>query len=348
MRTDSQVEQMSDASGPPSVTGAADLRKAFQEAFQERGYPVAFVGSDVEKLKIFNVLTELKLARRIGPIPARGSNEEKEAKAKFKVGLKPNQIKDKATGAIFELVEDKDGLKPNQIKDEATGAIYELVEDKDGLKPNQIKDEATGAVHELDILNRNQIKDEENGVVYEVDNKPSVIISITGDAYDLPEDRELEEAVTSLMTFCSKLECSSFLLSVEAAHRAILANYVFREEQIKKAYDELSENQKSNFKEIADRKTMRISHLLQIRIRELAENYNTGAASKLFKYPSARDVLLDITKTFLNLDDDKNTLSMLAKVFNLPAVKTDFNKEFKLPESEPEPISCGKRLSKSR
>jgi hypothetical protein len=345
VRTDSQVEQMSDASGPPSVTGAADLRKAFQEAFQERGYPVAFVGSDVEKLKIFNVLTELKLARRIGPIPARGSNEEKEAEAKFKVGLKPNQIKDKATGAIFELVEDKDGLKPNQIKDEATGAIYELVEDKDGLKPNQIKDEATGAVHELDILKPNQIKDEENGVVYQVDNRPSVIISITGDALDLPEDRELEEAVTSLTKVCREKELQTFVLSSEVAHRAILANYVYREDQITKNYINVEEH-KAKLESLKEVKSMLISYLLEIRIQELENRIKVQdeispkiqLLSKCFKYASVRDVLLDISKKL------EENVSRLWSLFNLPVPKLD--KQLNLPQSEP--VSSVKRLSKNR
>jgi hypothetical protein len=339
---------MSDASGPPSVTDAANLRKAFQEAFQERGYPVAFVGSDVEKLKIFNVLTELRLARPVGPIPARGSNEEKETKAKDKNGLKPNQIKDTATGAIFELVQYRDGLKPNQIKDTATGAIFELVQYRDGLKPNQIKDEATGAVYELaDILKPNQIKDEENGVVYEVDNRPSVIISITGDAADLPEDHELEEAVTSLVDFCRiKLEGHPLLLSYDAAHRAILANCVKKEEQIKDLY--ATRNEKPNYepKDTADSKCMRISHLLQIRIIDLIDKcVDVKKTEAILKYPSARDVLLDISK---KLEGENGAIFLIEKVFDLKNSEFAKNFDFLELKPEPEPISSGKRLSKSR
>jgi hypothetical protein len=174
-----------------------------EKAFQERGYPVAFVGSDVDKLHIFNVLTELKLARLIGPIPDHGSKEYKEAKAKDKEGPNPNLFKDKATKSV-----------------------------------------------------------------YEVDNRPSVIISITGDAADLPEDHELEEAVTSLVDFCQKEKLNKFVLSSEAAHRAILANYVYREEQITKNYIDLEEH-KAKLESFKKVKSMQISYLLEIRIREL-------------------------------------------------------------------------------
>lgn len=266
----------------PLIGDALELQKTFQK----EGYPVAFVGSDVDKLKIFNVLTELKLARRVGPIPDRGSKEEKEAKAKAK---------------------DKDGIQPNLFKDEATNYVYEVAD------------------------------------------KPSAIISITGDAADMPEDHELEEAVASLTKICrqEKEKLNKFVLSSEAAHRAILANYVYREDQIKKNY---ASDEHKELREVLERftkvKSMQISHLLGIRIRELGENANAGikekidSLSKCFKYASVRDVLLDITKTL-----EENIKSLWSGDFDFPELKvvTESNSTY-----IPEPISCGKRLSKSR
>jgi hypothetical protein len=270
----------------PKLTGnAVELEKAFQE----RGYPVAFVGSDVDKLHIFKVLTELKLARLIGPIPDHGSKEYKDAKAKDKEGLNPNLFKDKATKSV-----------------------------------------------------------------YEVDNRPSVIISITGDAADLPEDHELEEAVTSLTLFCREKEFETFVLSSEAAHRAILANYVYREEQITKNYINLEEHKKKD-------KSMLISYLLEIRIQELEDRIivkgeirpkiqdeispKIQLLSKCFKYASVRDVLLDISKKL-----EENVSRLLSGDFDFPELKVaaqpNSASDRKVYISEP--ISSGKRLSKSR
>jgi hypothetical protein len=263
-----------------------------EKAFQERGYPVAFVGSDVDKLHIFNVLTELKLARRIGPIPDHGSKEYKEAKAKDKEGLNPNRIKDKATKSV-----------------------------------------------------------------YEVDDMPSVIISITGDAADLPEDHELEEAVASLTVFCRdkkrENKLKTFVLSSEVAHRAILANYVYREEQITKNYIDLEEHKAKleSFKEV---KSMLISYLLEIRIRELESRINDvndemrpkiRLLSKCFKYASVRDVLLDISKKL-----EENVSRLWSGDFDFSELKEEAqpNSASDRQVYIPEPISSGKRLSKSR
>jgi hypothetical protein len=268
-----------------------------QMAFKEKGYPVAFIGSDVDKLKIFNVLTELKLARRIGPIPTRGSKEEEEAKA-----------------------QDKDGLNPHQIKDEATGCVYE------------------------------------------VDNRPSVIISITGDAYDLPEDHELEEAVTLLTAFCREKKLNSFVLSREAAHRAILANYVYREEHITENYIDVVEEHKAKLESLKKFKSMLISYLLEIRIQELENRFKvqdeiSQLLSECFKYVSVRDVLLNITK---KLEDNVDRLFSGDFKFRELELKVATQKKKRFltqPKSsfdldsdfyEPEPILSSKRLSKSR
>jgi hypothetical protein len=265
-----------------SLTGNA---VELQNAFKEKNYPVAFVGSDKEKLKIFNVLTELNLARLVGPIPARGSKEEKEAKAKA-----------------------KDGIQTNLFKDEATNNVYVVAD------------------------------------------KPSAIISITGDAVDLPEDHELEEAVASLTNICRQQNLNKFVLSSEAAHRAILANYVCREDQIKKIYDSDEHKELKVELRLEDTqfKSMQIAHLLVIRIRKLCQNANAGikenidSLSKCFKYPSVRDVLLDVTKPLEEIikklwSDDFDFLELKG----LTASNSASNREV-------EPISCGKRLSKSR
>lgn len=272
-----------------SLTGnAVELQDKFRKVYPDN--PVAFVGSDVEKLKIFNVLTELKLASRVGPIPDRGSKEEKEAKAKA-----------------------KDGLQTNLFKDEATNSVYEVAD------------------------------------------QPSAIISITGDAVDLPEDHELENAVASLTKFCRERTLNKFVLSSEAAHRAILANYVYREGQIKEIYDS-HEHKELKLKlglEDAKFKSMQISHLLGIRIQILNQyandqnangwmKKNIGSLSKCFKYPSVRDVLLDITKTWMD-----SFKKLLSSDFDFPELQgaTEPNSAS---NREVEPISCGKRLSKSR
>lgn len=266
----------------PKHGNAVELEKAFQEKY--KGYPVAFVGSDVDKLHIFNVLTELKLARLIGPIPDHGSKEYKEAKAKDKEGLNPNLFKDKATK-----------------------------------------------------------------FVYEVDDRPSVIISITGDAADLPEDHELEEAVTSLTLFCRENNFKTFLLSSEAAHRAILANYFYREEQIMKNVEE----HKAKLESLKKVKSMLISYLLEIRIQELESRIKVQdeispkiqLLSKCFKYASVRDVLLDISKKL-----EENVSRLWSDDFDFPELKVAAqpNSASDRKDYIPEPISSGKRLSKSR
>jgi hypothetical protein len=254
-----------------------------QMAFKEKGYPVAFIGSDVDKLKIFNVLTELKLARLLGPIP------------------------------------DQEGLNPNLFEDKATKCVYE------------------------------------------VDNRPSVIISITGDAYDLPEDHELEEAVTLLTKVCCENKLT-FVLSSEAAHRAILANYVYGEEQITKNYITVEEH-KAKLESLKKVKSMLISYLLKIRIQELENRIKVHdeispkiqLLSKCFKYVSVRDVLLNITKKL-----EENVYRLFSDDFNFPELKvaTQPKSFFGLDSDDdddldsdiyiPEPILSSKRLSKSR
>ncbi len=293
LKRDIRVANSREQPGKMAQQGSATLKGnavELQMAFQEKGYPVAFVGSDVddnyEKLHIFKVLEELKLARRIGPIPDRGSKEEKEAKAK-----------------------DKDGLKTN------------LFQDKKGTKS-----------------------------VYEVDDRPSVIISITGDAADLPEDHELEEAVASLTGFCGTETLNKFVLSSEAAHRAILANYVYREDQIKKNYIDVEEH-KAKLESFTKVKCMQISYLLEIRIQELGGSRQgvteeikpkIQLLSKCFKYASVRDVLLDITK---KLED--NVSRLWSGDFNFPELK-ETKSASNGEDCNTEPISSGKRLSKSR
>ncbi len=197
----------------------------------------------------------------------------------------------------------------------------------------------------------NTFKDKATEYVYKVDNKPSVIISITGDADELPDDHELEEGVASLRDFCltQKQQCGIFLLSGDAAHRAILANYVHNDTKIDEANVVHKEDLESFLeqKKGAKKRSMKglkISYLIQKRIKELSTLHTSKATetesqfskiadSACFKYPSVRDVLLDITQ---------KTQYAVSRLFSL---KFDFVLK---PEAEAEPLSSGKRLPKSR
>ncbi len=245
-----------------------------QDAFQKKGYPVAFVGSVEDKLKIFNVLTELKLARRIRPIPDHDSKEYEEAKDKDQEGLNPNLFKDKATN-----------------------------------------------------------------YVYEVRNKPSVIISITGDAADLPEDQELNQGVKNLMGFCIKFDKDDkFPFCAEDARRALLLNYIHRKADIEKLLRAMKKEGSISVLSSAatDSKILQISYLLQVRIEDLDVNKRFEEKySKHFKYPSVRDMLLNVN------EDVYKQLTLLDNHFNFARQKEEGGRDI-------EPIASVKRLPKSR
>jgi hypothetical protein len=260
------------AQGGENVTLSGDaqaLQKELSELEDKR--PIAFVGKDVKKLHIFNVLTELKLASLIPPIPA---EEKKKNKAK-----------------------DKEGFHPNRFKDEVTDSMYE------------------------------------------VSNKPSVIISITGDAVDLPDDRELDQGVDDLMKFCiERRVAEAFPFSDEDARRALLSNYMCKEEEIQTQLKMLEPNKEYHRCEKfpVDSKIFRISYLLQVRIVELDNDARFKETFlKKFKYPSVRDMLLNINN---NLTAQ---LDVLEKNF-------EFFVDSEGAKPDKEPIASAKRISKSR
>ena len=93
---------------------------------------------------------------------------------------------------------------------------------------------------------------------------------------------------------------------------------------------------------------MQIAYLLEIRIQELGGASTEEIKPKIqllsncFKYASVRDVLLDITK---KLED--NVSRLWSGDFNFPELKETKSASDR-EGYEPEPISSGKRLSKSR
>jgi hypothetical protein len=84
----------------------------------------------------------------------------------------------------------------------------------------------------------NLVEDKESGLKYLVDPLPSVIISITGDAQDMPEDDEFVEAVDYLV---KNLRDSGgkLILNRVAASRAISMMTAYKDHEIKEAVDKL-------------------------------------------------------------------------------------------------------------
>ena len=177
----------------------------------------------------------------------------------------------------------------------------------------------------------NQIKDKESGKVYVMKNRPSVIISTTGDAQDLPDDDELTRGVDDLMSFCGNEQQGLekwVKLSREAASRAILSNFMLKQDAIDK-----------------------ISFLLRERIKALNELFKEKKEEnenfqKNFEYPSVRDMMLNVEKPidqqFKSLKDGFDFLN-----------KTHTNKkgtsgDLSNSDSQVEPVASAKRLSKAR
>ena len=178
----------------------------------------------------------------------------------------------------------------------------------------------------------NRIKDKDSGKSYVVDNKPSIIISVTGDAPDLPEDHDLTLGVDNLINFFQENQKDKanalqkwVILGRESACRAFLHNFVHNDESLEKAW-------KEGFGEKPDNKCLKISYLLQKRIRELSDEFKDDLKfrKKLFEYPSVRDVMLDVTKTIKD-----------AVEFVTTQLKFDKGVDC-------EPSACGKRMSKAR
>jgi hypothetical protein len=194
----------------------------------------------------------------------------------------------------------------------------------------------------------NQFKDKESSKTYVVNNRPSVIISITGDAQDLPEDHELHDGIEELLQFChnipestDKLHSCFRLMSREDANRAILLNHM------------------SNMKfEGGPSKCIQISRLLRKRIEDLKETFvekngdkNRELLIKNFKYPSFRDKILSLNA---KIGDLMAELKPEKKLFNFPAhVHTARGKVVdggtqQHTQLRPEPTTGSKRLSKAR
>jgi hypothetical protein len=88
----------------------------------------------------------------------------------------------------------------------------------------------------------NLVKDKESGLKYLVDPLPSVIISITGDAQDMPEDDDFIKAADDLVESVKKTLTTSgegLKLDRVAASRAISMMTAWKKEDIKEAVDKL-------------------------------------------------------------------------------------------------------------
>ena len=202
----------------------------------------------------------------------------------------------------------------------------------DGEPEAHVKSKSKGQKDERNPPN--QIKDKESGKVYVMDNRPSVIISITGDAQDLPDDDELTRGVDDLVTFCRDEQGLQdwVKLSRENASRAILSNFLLKNDAIDSALRAFAQSSSDQLKRTDGKKCLQISFLLQERIKALNKGHTNNAyVNTNFAYPSFRDMLLNIEKT---IDDQLKSLNS----FDFP---NSFN-------SKSEPIACGKRLSKAR
>jgi len=192
----------------------------------------------------------------------------------------------------------------------------------------------------LKPANPNMVKDKKTGQKYLVDPMPSVIISVTGDAQDMPEDHEFIASVDDLMKYMGESR-GIFKLNREAASRAISMMTANKKEKIQQKIDELGDR-------ATDAKSssmcLQISLLIQERIRALESKYNKDATFKdsdncyhtfsdAFRdYPSARDVMLNVVE-----DKDKQIGSLKNYCFTADDE-----------EAKGKPVVTGKRLSKAR
>jgi hypothetical protein len=186
----------------------------------------------------------------------------------------------------------------------------------------------------------NQFKDKESGKTYLVHNRPSVIISITGDAQDLPDDHELNEGLNDLLEFFKNDKDKDdkdkeLKLSREDATRAILSNFSAKFQ---------CEGGRS--------KCLETSHRLKLRIESLRKNFSESSQfiKDNFQFPSFRDMILNVT-------EDKDEAAL--KTF-LSDLKVDKRFNFSVhhharrgssvvdAQHKPEPTTGSKRLSKAR
>ena len=102
----------------------------------------------------------------------------------------------------------------------------------------------------LKPANPNMVKDKKTGQKYLVDPMPSVIISVTGDAQDMPEDHEFIASVDDLMKYMGESR-GIFKLNREAASRAISMMTANKKEKIQEKIDELRRLAQTDYFDIA-------------------------------------------------------------------------------------------------
>jgi hypothetical protein len=231
----------------------------------------------------------------------------------------------------------------------------EASKDAGAAKKDKDKELKKDKDKELKTANPNVVKDKKTGQKYLVDPLPSVIISVTGDAQDMPEDHEFIASVDDLMKFMEE-NGGVLKLNREAASRAISMMTANKKEKIQEKIDELvvkmgtavevqARRAKATAAKSSTSMCMQISLLIQERIRELQSNqdpkYTKFQDSKkhdhtfsdAFRdYPSARDVMLNVVEGIDKQFDSLKTYCFTA----------DDRKE------RDDPVVTGKRLSKAR
>jgi hypothetical protein len=209
----------------------------------------------------------------------------------------------------------------------------------------------------LKPANPNMVKDKKTGQKYLVDPMPSVIISVTGDAQDMPEDHEFIASVDDLMKYMGESR-GIFKLNREAASRAISMMTANKKDKISTAVEKIDKSdmeQAWKDKAKAARSSsmcMQISLLLQVRMLELESMRDLTFKdskkrdyifSEAFKnYPSARDVMLNVSEDDTK-DEKGNVEKAVQKLF-----KTLNAYCFTADDDEGKPVVTGKRLSKAR
>ena len=190
----------------------------------------------------------------------------------------------------------------------------------------------------------NQFKDKESGETYIIASRPSVIISITGDAGDLPDDDDLAHGVEDFLKFCKEDQDlhACFKLSREDAYSAFLANNIYKDDDINKEVTEVLKDDQSDFHRLKQQsdadyankylrlpnltsgsKCLQISLLLQMRIHQLKSAFKDKESDNFknfeyhFRFPSVRDMLLNVKEGI-----DKQLNCLKEGPFKFPHKKT--------------------------
>jgi len=139
-------------------------------------------------------------------------------------------------------------------------------------------EEALGKAEPLNV-----VKDKKTGRKYVVDPMPSVVISITGDAQNMPEDQQLIEAVDVLLGKDEGVKDDperAFKLEREDAMRAIAHMAAYGNDRVKQALDALKADHQQKWQKVKDKSRwlqvdegtslcMRVAMLLQARLDDL-------------------------------------------------------------------------------